>query len=135
VGGTNLSTRQHFIVSQAGRQAGSIVCLPLSLLITLAYHVSHHPTGLPWYACSVLMRYNNPITHPARKLFQSVFRRRTGWCERYLIIRNYMYLNPWAVNVKKNFGALLMFAHELSHYVPQRGVNSQMLICHEIIRK
>jgi hypothetical protein len=28
------------------KQAGSIVCLPLSLLITLAYLVSHHPTRL-----------------------------------------------------------------------------------------
>lgn len=29
------------------KQPGSVVCLPLSLLITLAYLVSHHPTRLP----------------------------------------------------------------------------------------
>jgi hypothetical protein len=59
------------------KQAGSIVCLPLSLLITLAYLVSHHPTGLPLYACSALMKYQI-LLHTLPESYNSVFRRGTG---------------------------------------------------------
>lgn len=59
------------------KQAGSIVCLPLSLLITLAYLVSHHPTRLPPYACFVVMKYQI-LLYALPGTSQSVVRSRSG---------------------------------------------------------
>lgn len=50
-----------------------------------------------------------------------------------------MYLNPWAVqakkqNKKKHFGVLLMFVQELSHYDPPTDVHSHGIIRQKFVR-
>lgn len=45
-----------------------------------------------------------------------------------------MYLNPWAVQAKKHFGALLMFAQELSHYDSPTDVHSHGIIRQKFVR-